>query len=133
MGRDVSIQPKVCASCGREMLWRKACAANWERLRYCSAGCRRHRGNSRRDLGLERAITDLLARRRGGATICPSEVARAVAPEAWRPLMEPVRRAARRMVARGELEILQQGRVVDPSRVRGAIRLRRTSRGPGVS
>ena len=31
---------------------------------------------------LERAITDLLARRRAGATICPSDAARAVWTEA---------------------------------------------------
>ncbi|ANM29150.1 hypothetical protein ABI59_05385 [Acidobacteria bacterium Mor1] len=124
MGRDETPESKLCAACGREMQWRKAWAANWERMRFCSAGCRRHRGNSRRDQALEQAIGDLLQQRRRGATICPSEVARKLSPEAWRPLMEPVRRAARRLVARGELEILQQGRVVDPSRARGAIRLR---------
>jgi hypothetical protein len=39
--------------------------------------------------------------------------------------MERVRMAARRLVARGELEILQKGRPVDPSRAKGPIRLRR--------
>ena len=38
--------------------------------------------------------------------------------------MEEVRRAARRLVARGELEITQGGRVVDPSEFKGPIRLR---------
>jgi hypothetical protein len=40
--------------------------------------------------------------------------------------MEPARMAARRLVARGEVQIVQGGRVVDPSTARGAIRIRRT-------
>ncbi|MGN6444974.1 DUF3253 domain-containing protein [Amnibacterium sp.] len=77
------------------------------------------------DRRLERAIIDLLAARPATATICPSDVARATA-EDWRPLMEPVRRAARRLVAAGEVEITQHGRPVDPSTARGPIRIRRT-------
>ncbi|WP_245631573.1 DUF3253 domain-containing protein [Curtobacterium ammoniigenes] len=77
------------------------------------------------DRALERAIAAMLDARASSATICPSDVARAHAPEEWRPLMEPVRRAARRMVARGELEITQHGSVVDPSTAKGPIRLRR--------
>ena len=57
--------------------------------------------------------------------MCPSEVARAEGGEDWRERMEPVREAARRLVAWGEVEILQGGRVVDPSTARGPIRLRR--------
>jgi hypothetical protein len=80
------------------------------------------------DRRLEAAITGLLDARARTATICPSDAARAVAggdDEGWRELMEPARRAARRLVARGEVEITQGGRVVDPSTVRGAIRIRR--------
>ncbi|MEM7532908.1 MAG: DUF3253 domain-containing protein [Chloroflexota bacterium] len=33
-------------------------------------------------------MLDLLGRRAGGATICPSEAAKAVDPDAWRELME---------------------------------------------
>ena len=54
----------------------------------------------------------------------PSEAARAVGGEDWRPLMEPTRRAARRLVAAGDLVITQGGRVVDPSTAKGPIRLR---------
>ena len=39
-------------------------------------------------------------------------------------LMERTRRAARRLVAEGRLEITQRGQVVDPTQARGAIRLR---------
>ena len=74
---------------------------------------------------IEDAITGLLARRDPGKTICPSDAARALAGEDdFRPLMEPVRARAREMVQRGELEITQSGRVVDPDTARGAIRLR---------
>jgi hypothetical protein len=57
-------------------------------------------------------------------TLCPSEVARRVGGEDWRKLMEPTRQAARRLVAKGRLEILQGGRRVDPSHAKGPIRLR---------
>ena len=73
-------------------------------------------------------MREVLAARPRGASACPSEVARHVAggDEAdWRPLLEPVREAARRLAARGEVEVVQRGRVVDPSTARGPIRLRR--------
>jgi hypothetical protein len=39
--------------------------------------------------------------------------------------MEPARMAARRLVDRGEVEVLQRGRVVDPSTAKGPVRIRR--------
>jgi hypothetical protein len=77
------------------------------------------------DAQLEAALRRLLESRPQSASVCPSEVARAVDPEAWRDLMEPARAAARRLVASGEAQITQQGRVVDPSTARGPIRIRR--------
>lgn len=68
----------------------------------------------------------LLAERKAGATICPSEAARAARPDDWRPLMERARRAARRLVAAGRVEITQGGRVVDPSTAKGPLRIRLT-------
>jgi hypothetical protein len=106
------------------MAWRKAWARNWDARRYCSDACRRWRGNSRVDRDLEGAILTLLEARPGGATICPSEAARAVREHDWRPLMERTRAAARRLTARGVLEIVQGGRAVNPSTARGPIRLR---------
>lgn len=113
---------KVCASCGRAFDWRKSWRRSWDSVRYCSDACR-SRGVSNLDRELEATIVRMLQARPGSATICPSEVARAVAEE-WKPLMEPVRRAARRLVAGGVVEICQGGRVVDPSRARGPIRIR---------
>lgn len=125
---------KSCASCGRHIEWRKKWEKDWDEVRYCSAACRR-RGVGAADRSLERSILDLLRDRAAGATICPSEAARAVASETgsgaqeWRDLMEPARRAARRLVVAGEVEIVQQGRVVDPSTAKGPIRVRRVRGG----
>lgn len=115
---------RVCAGCGRAFAWRPALAASWDEVRWCSDACRR-RGVRAVDRELEAAIDALLDARAGDATICPSEAARRVDPDGWRALMEPARRAARRMVAAGTLEIVQGGRVVDPSTAKGPIRLRR--------
>ena len=114
---------KTCTVCGRRIEWRKKWERNWDEIRYCSAACRRDRVTAL-DKKLEDAILELLANRKSGSTICPSEAARSVRPEDWRPLMEPSRRAARRLVARGLLEITQKGQVVDPSEFKGPIRLR---------
>lgn len=105
------------------MAWRRAWAANWDTVRYCSDACRR-RKVSAVDERLSAAIVALLQGRARGATICPSEAARAVDPDGWRELMEPARRAARRLVVAGVVEITQGGRVVDPSTAKGPIRVR---------
>ena len=115
---------KTCASCGRRIEWRAKWADNWDAVKYCSAGCRSH-GVTATDLRLEGAIATLLSARATDATICPSEAAKVVGGEEWSELMEPARRAARRLVARGELQITQGGTVVDPSTAKGPIRLRR--------
>ncbi len=119
-----AVDRKPCAGCGRTFDRRPSMAANWDEVRWCSDACRR-RGVRPVDRALEVAIGALLDDRPRDATICPSEAARQVDPDRWRDLMEPARRAARRMVAAGTLEIVQDGRVVDPSRAKGPIRLRR--------
>ena len=118
---------KTCGSCGRRIEWRAKWARDWQNVRWCSDACRA-RGVTPVDRELEASIRSLLADRATDATICPSEAARAVGgadESAWRELMEPARRAARRLVAAGEVEITQGGRVVDPSTAKGAIRVRR--------
>jgi hypothetical protein len=117
---------KTCVTCGRTFAWRKRWARCWDEVRHCSDRCRRDRIDPV-DRALEDAIRSLLAARARSATICPSEAARIVGgerEEAWRPLMEPARRAARRLVDRGVAEITQRGVVVDPSTARGPIRVR---------
>ena len=76
------------------------------------------------DARIEETIRGLLEARDPGKTICPSDAARAIDDDGFRALMDPVRRVARDMVARGELEVTQSGRVVDIDTARGAIRLR---------
>lgn len=81
------------------------------------------------DARLEAAIGALLAGRDG--TICPSDAARAVGGDAWRELMNRSRAAAARLVARGQVEITQGGRVVDLATAKGPIRIRRVRHGNG--
>lgn len=79
---------------------------------------------------METAILELLAARRPGATICPSDAARRVAgddPKAWRPLMDEARAAATRLVARSEVIVTQGGEPTDPTLARGPIRIGRTT------
>jgi hypothetical protein len=126
----VTVPPdKTCTVCGRRFAWRKKWERDWEQVRHCSAACRR-RGLRDIDRKLEGAIGSLLDARAPTATICPSEAARSVAPEGWRDLMEPARMAARRLVDRGQVEIVAGGRVVDPSTAKGPIRIRRARQGP---
>lgn len=76
------------------------------------------------DPEIRETILRLLEERKAGKTICPSDAARAIGGDEFRDLMEPVRDAAREMVAAGELEVTQGGRVVEPGSARGPIRLR---------
>lgn len=119
----MAVPTKSCVSCGRTITWRKAWERQWDEVRYCSDRCRTRKVNSV-DHQLEATILDLLGARAGGATICPSEAARAVGGDDWRPLMEPARAAARRLVADGKVDITQAGRVVDASSAKGPIRIR---------
>lgn len=80
----------------------------------------------------ESAIADeilrLTALRGPAKSICPSEVARALAGDvdgAWQPLMGPVRGVAQRLARDGRVEILRKGRALPPEETpRGVIRLR---------
>lgn len=117
-------ETKTCASCGREMQWRASWAENWDDVKYCSDACRSRKVTDQ-DRELESTILSLLAQRAATATICPSDAARAVGGDEWRDLMEPARRAARRLVASGDVDITQGGSVVDPSTAKGPIRIRR--------
>lgn len=40
-GNKQYLPSKPCASCGREMTWRRAWARNWESVKYCSEACRK--------------------------------------------------------------------------------------------
>jgi hypothetical protein len=78
---------------------------------------------------LRRAILSLLASRDPGRTICPSDAARAVGGEQFRPLMDMTRRVAEALVAEGRIEVTQKGKPVVLGSSRGPIRLRLTEPG----
>jgi Protein of unknown function (DUF3253) len=67
-----------------------------------------------------------MVRERGPAkTICPSDAARAVGGDGWRELMDSARDAARELARAGDVEITQEGEVLDPNATwRGPIRIR---------
>ena len=74
------------------------------------------------------AILSLVGGLHPGKSICPSEVARLLAPEppaAWRSQLGRVRQEAVRLARDGKVEILRKGRPVSAlAPVRGVIRLR---------
>ncbi|MGI3783297.1 MAG: DUF2256 domain-containing protein, partial [Janthinobacterium lividum] len=114
-------EDKTCASCGRRIQWRAKWAKTWDDVRYCSDACRK-RKLSPVDVRLEEVLQALVdqAGRKG---VDPDDAARSVDPEAAAALHEPARRAARRLVAAGVAEMVQGGRVVDPSTARGGVRV----------
>lgn len=71
---------------------------------------------------IEAEIAAQVAKRGAGKTICPSEVARALADD-WRDLMPEVRAVAGAMVRAGRIVATQGGAVVDPEAAQGPIRL----------
>ncbi len=82
------------------------------------------------DEPLVQAMNRVLSQRAAGATACPSEVARSLSADQWRPLMPAVRRVAATLALQGRLVITQRGVEIDPQRVldgnvRGPLRIRR--------
>ncbi|MBS79664.1 DUF3253 domain-containing protein [Variovorax sp. Varisp41] len=74
---------------------------------------------------VEAEIFELLARRAPGASICPSEVARALAsaPSDWRALMPQVREVAQELALRRRLLVTRKGARVEAMGQGGPIRL----------
>jgi hypothetical protein len=75
---------------------------------------------------IEAEILRLVDERGEGKTVCPSEVARALAADGdFRPLMPDVRESAAALAERGEIVVTQKGEPVDARTARGPIRLGR--------
>jgi len=73
------------------------------------------------------AILRLCTARGPAKSICPSEVARALAGSdetVWRFLMPTVRREAFRLAEAGAIEVLRKGKPATQAEARGVIRLR---------
>ncbi|MGY6567769.1 MAG: DUF3253 domain-containing protein [Salinarimonas sp.] len=78
------------------------------------------------EAALEAEMRMLTTARGPGKSICPSEVARALAgedPKRWKQLMPAIRRVAVRLARAGELRILRKGKPVDPGDFKGVYRL----------
>ena len=81
------------------------------------------------DEQIEAALLALIAQRGKQSSACPSEVARALAPEDWRDLMPRVRQVAGQLALRGLLDISQGGQSVPTATLpngpwKGPIRVR---------
>lgn len=77
---------------------------------------------------IQAAMLTLADHRAPDRTICPSDVARAVGGDSWRPLMDPVRDIARDLAREGRLEVSQKGQRLDPDgQWRGPVRIRSLS------
>ena len=82
------------------------------------------------DEGVEvraRATIHALLRKRGGSTICPSDVARVVGGDDWRDLMPRMRRLADRLTQEGVVVVTQRGEPVVADTAKGPVRI---GRGP---
>lgn len=81
---------------------------------------------------IEATIFELIAARRPGATICPSDVARVLAPDqaSWRALMSRVREVAQALAEAGRLRVTRSGVEVSALQGGGPIRLGRPERAP---
>lgn len=75
------------------------------------------------DTRIREQVLVLVEERGRGKTICPSEVARAVRSDDWRPLMKKVRQAAIRLADEGHISVYRKGRPIPTDQVRGVIRL----------
>ena len=77
------------------------------------------------DSDIESTLMRLVEQRGLHASACPSEVARALAPEDWQALMPQVRAVASRLARQEQIEIAQRGQAVSPDGPwKGPIRLR---------
>ncbi|NQZ00441.1 MAG: DUF2256 and DUF3253 domain-containing protein [Bdellovibrionales bacterium] len=124
MGKNlIKLDPdeKVCQTCYLPFSYRKKWEKNWSEVKYCSDKCRRHKNQSLKE-AIEPEILKL-AKQRGTASFCPSEVARALF-EDWRPKMETVRQVARKMMLEGRISILQKNKPVKSLNFKGPIRLK---------
>jgi len=75
---------------------------------------------------IEETMIALIEKRGEGKTICPSEVARAIAgehPDAWGRLMQPVRKVAVRLTKEGRVAIMRKGKPADPDDFKGVYRI----------
>ncbi len=102
------------------MSYQKRWAKNWGELKYCSQKCRKTKPN-KLDKKLEESYLQLIKTK----TLVTEEDLVRQLKETPKDLRERIRKAARRLVATGNYELIQNGKTVDPSIAKGPISLRR--------
>ena len=74
---------------------------------------------------IKTAIMKFAVKRGRDKSFCPSEVARYLEPEDWRPLMPEIRSVADSLVDQNFIDVLQKGKVIENvSQAIGPIRLK---------
>ena len=77
---------------------------------------------------IESAIFEKLAKADpkgvGGKSIEPAEVAKELQPEQWQRLLPKVKHVALGLMRQGKLTITKKGKAIDPTQMKGVIRLR---------
>lgn len=76
---------------------------------------------------IEAEILRLTAECSPGKSISPSDVAQALAPEKWQPLLGSIRKVAAKLATAGRIDILRKGKPIAPDAIHGVIRLRMAS------
>lgn len=93
---------------------------------------RQQRLSKRFDALIRAKIIELVTIRGLKKTICPSEVARALSPKAWRDLMPSVRKIGAQLVKEGIILVTQRGTIVDLPTARGPVRFGLAKEDDGV-
>lgn len=99
--------------------YRKKWEKNWDEVKYCSDECRRNKNK----YDFRERILAMLHTRPPQQLLCPSEVLSGD-QKADKAMLEHARRSARLLAHEGKVEILQNGKRVDPSAFRGPIHVR---------
>ncbi|MFT6775679.1 MAG: hypothetical protein ACJA1L_003402 [Paracoccaceae bacterium] len=77
------------------------------------------------DSRIAETLLDLARDRGQEASFCPSDAARALSPQDWKPLLPRVRQVASRLQRDGLISVTQAGQAVDALGAEGPIRLSR--------
>ena len=111
-------ESKICLSCGRSIEYRKKWERNWPEIKYCSDECRRNKNK----FDYREAILSQLQLQGPNKSICPSDL---LPPEQKQDkvMVEHVRRSARLLASEKKIDIIQDGKTVDPTTFKGPVRL----------
>ena len=85
------------------------------------------------DKEIRKCILKIAEKRGVNKSLCPSEAARDLQPDDWRPLMGEVRRVTASLVKEGLVTATQFGKPVDPLDAKGHIRISLSRKSCGES